>query len=281
MRLKQLYLVVFIIGISACTTSQSISNEDLNKIPEIDPGIAAVESDKEKTDESGEDGFIKTTDEYSNKPGVVLTFDDSFYEINPNTWTRHFDLFDRYGAKVTFFVNGRTVTGFMHNAQNRGHEIGFHTVTHPRLSQVSREQFFIETISPIAIYKEAGIELNTFAYPFGIYREWMHDELLNHYKILRGYTERYSDDFRLYTKDEMKTGFIDSISIDNVYYSSETYFRNTVDKMLNSAKNEEKIVVITSHGINNARWGITAERLEYVLQKIQEYGLLFYRFKDF
>jgi peptidoglycan/xylan/chitin deacetylase (PgdA/CDA1 family) len=214
--------------------------------------------------------------------GIVLTFDDSFYDTNPNTWMRHFDLFDKYGAKAVFFVYGRSVTNFMHYAQNRGHEIGFHTITHQRLPELTREQFFRETTSPISNFRNAGIELISFAYPYGIYREWMNDELLNHYKILRGYTEIYTDDFRLYTKDEIKSGgFIDSVSIDNTYFRSETHFQNTIDRMLGRTKNEERIIVLTTHGINNARWGITPERLEYVLQKAQEYGLAFYRFTDF
>ena len=219
--------------------------------------------------------------ENGNSPGIVLSFDDSFYGVNPKTWERHYYLFDRYGAKVTFFVNGRSVTNFMLNAQKRGHEIGYHTLTHQRLPTLSRNQFYAETISPMRAFKNAGIELTSFAYPYGLYRTWMHNELLKYYKTLRGFTERYTDNFNLYTKDEMKSGFINSVSIDNIYYRSERQFQNTIDRMLIRTRNNGKIIVLTSHGINSGKWGITPERLEYILKKGKEYGITFYKFKDF
>jgi len=212
-------------------------------------------------------------------PGIVLSFDDTIHEHNPISWTNHFDLFDKYGVKVTFFVNGSIVTDFMLNAQNRGHEIGFHTINHPLLTNLTREQFFTETVYPIGIFRNAGIELTTFAYPYGIFNEWMNDELFNYYKTLRGFV-RYSDNFKLYTKSEMKSGFIYSASIDNIYLTSDTLFQNTIDQMLNRVIKYGKIIVLTSHTINNFRWGITSGRLEYLLKKASEYGLKFYRFKD-
>jgi len=226
-------------------------------------------------------GYTLDSGDFSKTPGIVLSFDDTFYGINEKTWTQHFELFDKYDAKVTFFVNGRTVTNFMLNAQNHGHEIGFHTITHQRLPELTQQRFFWETISPIGIFRNAGIELTTFAYPYGLYREWMNDELLKYYKIVRGYTEKYTDDFKLYSGNEMKSGFIDALSIDKHYLWTDRHFQNTIDQIFSRAIKERKIVAITSHSINNSSWGITPERLEYVLKKGQEYGLKFYRFKDF
>jgi peptidoglycan/xylan/chitin deacetylase (PgdA/CDA1 family) len=212
-----------------------------------------------------------TPEEYSNTPGIVLSFDDYY----PETWEQHFDLFDEYGAKVTFFVKGGSVTKFMLDAQNRGHEIGYHTVNHLHLPKLSIEQFYEETISRISIFRDAGIELTSFAYPFGEYNSWMHEELLKYYKIVRGFSK-----FKRYTMDEMKSGFIDSKSIDNIKYKSEIYFQSSIDNMLQSAKHYGKIITLTSHKISDDEWGITSERLEYVLNKCQEYGLTFYRYND-
>jgi peptidoglycan/xylan/chitin deacetylase (PgdA/CDA1 family) len=209
--------------------------------------------------------------EYSNTPGIVLSFDD----YSPDTWEQHFDLFDKYEARVTFFVMAGSVSNFMLNAQNRGHEIGFHTINHPNLSNISREEFFEETISRISVFKEADIELTSFAYPYGENQPWMHDELLKYYKIVRGFKK-----FRLYTMNEMKFGFIDSASIDNIRYKSEINFRLAINNMLQSAKDYGKIITLTSHQISDDEWGITSDRLGYVLKKCQKYGLTFYRYND-
>jgi len=210
--------------------------------------------------------------------GIVLSFDDYY----PGPWEQHFDLFDKYGVKVTFFVTGNSVTDFMLNAQSRGHEIGYHTIRHPDLRRLSEEEFFEETISRISIFEDAGIELTSFAYPYGYYQLWMHDELLKYYKIVRGFGVF---DLKLYTIDDMKFGFIDSLSIDNIMYRLPGYnradFHNHIDAMLKSAKENESIIVLTSHSIANNDWGITPERLEYIFQKSREYGLRFYRFRDF
>ena len=210
--------------------------------------------------------------------GIVLSFDDYY----PAAWEQHFDLFDKYKVKVTFFVQNGSVTDFMLNAQSRGHEIGYHTISHPNLRNLSIEEFFEETISRISIFKDAGIELTSFAYPYGYYHPWMHDELLEYYKIVRGFN---IFELKHYTTDEMKFGFIDSISIDNIMYRLAAYnrddFYTSIDAMLKSAKENESIIVLTSHSISDNDWGITPERLEYILRKGRDYGLRFYRFKDF
>jgi peptidoglycan/xylan/chitin deacetylase (PgdA/CDA1 family) len=207
----------------------------------------------------------------SGHSGIVLGFDDYY----PDNWAHSFDLFDKYNAKVSFFVNAGSVSPFMHQAQNRGHEIGYHTIDHLRLPELSREQFLEQTVSRMKIFREEGIDLTTFAYPFGAYKPWMHDELLKYYKAVRGFRR-----FKLYTREEMKSGFIHSISIDNIRHTSEKGFRWTINKMLKAAKRQGKIATLTSHNISGDGWGITPERLEYVLQKCREYGLTFYRYKD-
>jgi peptidoglycan/xylan/chitin deacetylase (PgdA/CDA1 family) len=202
--------------------------------------------------------------------GIALGFDD----YSPVSWSQHFDLFDRYGVKVTFFCMAGGVTDFMLDAQNRGHEIGYHTISHPVLSTLSYDQFVEETVSRINVFKEGGIELTTFAYPYGDYKEWMHDRLLQNYKVVRGF---YGT--RNYTLDEMKYGFVDSKSIDNFHYGIIP-FKWMIDHVLMKAKTEKTIAVLTSHQINSAEWGITTERLVYLLDKGKELGLNFYRYKD-
>ena len=205
--------------------------------------------------------------------GIVLAFDDYF----PETWEPYFDLFDRYGAKVTFFVMGDSVSSFMRYAQSRGHEIGYHTIDHPHLPILPKKIFFNQTISCVEVFRDAGIELSTFAYPYGDYQSWMHEELLKYYKVVRGFNE---NEFMLYSKENMKFGFIDSKSIDNIKYKSDSGFKREISKMIRLAKKQGKIISLTSHRISSYIWGITPERLEYVLAKCQKQGLTFYRYKD-
>lgn len=67
-------------------------------------------------------------------PGTIaLTFDDG---PSPRTTPRVLDVLDRYGARATFFVLGTRVRAhptLLREITSRGHAIGNHTDTHPRL----------------------------------------------------------------------------------------------------------------------------------------------------
>lgn len=75
---------------------------------------------------------------------VALTFDDG---PHPMDTPRMLDLLDRHGVKATFFLMGRNVDRFPDVAREvltRGHEIGNHSYSHPKLvfmwpSQVREE----------------------------------------------------------------------------------------------------------------------------------------------
>jgi peptidoglycan/xylan/chitin deacetylase (PgdA/CDA1 family) len=78
--------------------------------------------------------FGRTIRETAIADGVALTFDDG---PNPAITPALLDLLDRYEAKATFFVIGSRVRAFPHLAREivkRGHTIGNHTETHPRLT---------------------------------------------------------------------------------------------------------------------------------------------------
>ena len=205
-----------------------------------------------------------------NNGGILLSFDD----YHPITWAKHFNLFDKYNARVTFFVTRGYVTQFMLDAQERGHEIGFHSVTHPNLTRVTRDRFFEETILPINIFREQGVELTSFAYPFGAFEEWMHAELLEYYRIVCGRRGNY-----VLEREDLKFGFVGAKSIDNIAYRSEIIFRRSISRILRGAKISGNIVALYSHDISYSDWGITPDRLEFVLRKAKNLGLTFYTYK--
>lgn len=205
--------------------------------------------------------------------GIVLAFDD--YSVN--NWEEHFDLFDKYNVKVTFFVNAYEPTEFCFNAIERGHEIAYHTAAHVNMREITEDEVYQQAIAPIEVFREQGIELTTFAYPYGAYNEELNELLLQHYNILRG-----AYFYQLAGKHEMRHGFVESLSIDNANYSSEEEFRDRIDFVLEELSNNEAAVVgLYSHAISDGgEWCVSEERLEYIFQRAQEMGIQFYTYKE-
>lgn len=204
--------------------------------------------------------------------GIVLAFDD----YCANNWEEHFDLFDQYNVKVTFFVNAEEPTEFCFKAIERGHEIAYHTAGHVNLTEVTEDEVYKQAVEPIEAFREQGIELTTFAYPYGAYNEKLNELLLQHYNILRG-----AYYYQLAGKHEMRHGFVESLSIDNINYSSEEEFRNRIDSVLEELSNNKGAVVgLYSHAIDGGDWCVTEERLEYILKRAQEMGIRFYTYQE-
>jgi peptidoglycan/xylan/chitin deacetylase (PgdA/CDA1 family) len=206
--------------------------------------------------------------------GVLLSLDDDFEDV----WESNFDLFDRYGAKITFFVLGQPGP-FCTEALNRGHDVGYHSAHHLNLLKVSREVFFEETLSGIEAFRAAGIPLKSFAYPFGLWEPSMLDVLVPHFKLQRGYGVSY----HIYNNDAIREGYISSTAIDNILYKDEAEFDRRISLMLRTVKfiGKSNILPLTTHTISDtADWGIKPRRLEYVLQTVRDLKLKFYRYGD-
>ncbi|MDR0685629.1 MAG: polysaccharide deacetylase family protein [Spirochaetaceae bacterium] len=218
---------------------------------------------------SGELFFSPDDDE----AGLLLSLDDDYQE----SWRRHFDLFEQYGARITFFVQGTqdSVAGFCDEALLRNHDIGFHTENHYDLTKVSREVFDRETIEAAENFR---IPLSAFAWPFGFSQPWMREALSPVFRITRGYGANY----RLYDAETVRSGYIVSKAIDNIMYPDDGHFERSIRLLLLAAKFIGGIVPFTTHEIaDTAQWGIKPQRLEYVLQTTRELKLRFYTFSDF
>ncbi|MDR2404559.1 MAG: polysaccharide deacetylase family protein [Spirochaetaceae bacterium] len=209
------------------------------------------------------------------RSGILLAFDDDFRDA----WEGIFDLLDRNGARVTFFMQG-SLSPFCMKAQERGHEIGYHTKEHLNLTLISREEFYRQTLSDIGTFRDAGVPLRAFAYPFGLSEPWMHEILLDNFAVLRGFGVRY----RVYNPETIRQGYIGSISIDNILYENDADFYRTIGLMLRITKfiGGDTIIPMTTHDISGAAgWGISPVRLEYLLQNAAALKLRFYRYGDF
>jgi hypothetical protein len=153
-------------------------------------------------------------------------------------------------------------------------------MNHLNLLKVSREEFFRETLSEPEAYREAGIPLRSFAYPFGFSEPWMQEALAPAFSVQRGFGVRY----RLYNRETVRAGYIVSISIDNIIYKTDEEFEAALGMMLRTLKfiGGDSVVALTSHSIaDEADWGIKARRLEYLFRSARELKLRFYRFGDF
>jgi len=207
--------------------------------------------------------------------GILFSFDDHYFEV----WERYFDLFDRYNAVVTFFVLGR-YNRFSAEAIRRGHDVGYHTLTHPMLPDVSRQTFLTETISQVKNFRDNGVPLVSFAYPYGFYETWMHEELLKTFTILRG----FNINFQVYDRLAIKNSLIHSKSVDAYYFEHDDDFMSAIDLMFRTLKflGQGLVFPLSSHIISDrAEWGIKAFRLEYLLQTANDLQLNFYRYSDF
>ena len=207
--------------------------------------------------------------------GLLLSFDDDYTEA----WEQNFDLFDRYNARVTFFIQGE-YTPFCNEALERGHDVGYHTLNHLNPLKISREEFLEESLSKVEDFRSAGVPLESYAYPFGLSEEWMHEELLKSFKLLRG----YGVTFRLYDSEQIRKGYIASKALDNILFKKDEDFDETVDLMFRTVKfiGRGLILPLTTHDISDAAdWGIKPHRLQYLLQAAHDLQLKFYRYCDF
>ena len=204
--------------------------------------------------------------------GIVLAFDD----YNASNWEEYFDLFDEYNVKVSFFVNAYEPTEFCFDALERGHEIAYHTAGHVDVRGLSEDKMYEQVIQPIETFSNQGIELTTFAYPYGLYSGELNERLLQYYNVLRG-----AFGYQLAGKHEMRHGFVESLSIDNINYDSDEAFQARIDSILEELDNNVGAVVgLYSHAIGDGDWCVAEDRLEYLFRRAQEMGIQFYTYKE-
>ena len=207
--------------------------------------------------------------------GLLLSFDDDYTD----SWESCFDLFESYGAKVTFFIQGKPAP-FGAAAISRGHDVGYHSLNHLDLRKTSETAFIRQTLEPAESFSQAGIPLSSFAYPFGFSEPWMHEILLQSFGVLRGYGVTY----RLYKKDEINSAYIISRAIDRAVIPEDGDFERDITLMLRTVKFLEGALILplTTHEISDtAVWGISKRRLEYLLKTAADLSLVFYRYRDF
>jgi peptidoglycan/xylan/chitin deacetylase (PgdA/CDA1 family) len=211
-----------------------------------------------------------------NEAGILLSFDDDYQ----HAWHQYFAMFDRYDAKVTFFVQGslESIAGFCIEALGRSHDLGFHSVNHYDLTKVSHDIFHAETIEAAKTFFKAGIPFSAFAFPFGFSQSWMRETLAPVFPLTRG----YGTGTCFYNSEIIAGNYIVSKAIDNIVYPDDSVFENEINLILLAAKfTGFHVVPFTSHDISDtAQWGIKPGRLEFLLKAAQELKLRFYTYSS-
>lgn len=99
---------------------------------------------------------------------IALTFDDG---PNADTTRSLLDLLDQYQVKATFFLIGERVKQqpeLTRDIVARGHTLGNHTMTHPRLLTIGPAETRREIVECSAVIEDvAGILVKIFRPPFG------------------------------------------------------------------------------------------------------------------
>jgi peptidoglycan-N-acetylglucosamine deacetylase len=122
---------------------------------------------------------------------IALTFDDS----DVDGWYKQLSLFDSLGIKATFYVSNygrfsKEQVNKLHEIEGRGHEIAFHSSTHPNLEKLSKQKgidYVIETeiVRGIEKMKQDGFNPVNFAYPYGRSTQELHNRLYPFFNSLR------------------------------------------------------------------------------------------------
>lgn len=162
------------------------------------------------------------------------------------------DVLDEYNVKCTFFCVEFWVNKFPDMVKeiiSRGHEIGTHSKTHPKMSTLNEEKIKEELSSSItAIEKLTNKKVNLFRAPFGDYN----DRLLTVAESLGLYTIQWDVD-----------------SIDWKDISADAIVKRVVSKTKSGS-----IILCHNNGKN------TAKALPYVLSNLIEKGYKFVKISE-
>jgi len=226
-----------------------------------------------------------------NSSGVAITFDDTTI----NSWFGQRAMFNKYGAKVTFFVShffslDAVQINKLKLLEADGSEIGCHTYSHKGVykdfnGDVSRVNEYIQDqIVPARdLMVNAGFNPVSFAYPYG-----------EHQVAYDAAVRAYFPNIRL-TYDDFQAPLVEQSTI---YHSSnDNYillsgagidkdFANSTNEIVQAmikARKEGKIITFYGHDVvndPNKLYNILPQDLEAIVENARNLGLKFYTYKE-
>ncbi|QDV51265.1 polysaccharide deacetylase family protein [Gimesia fumaroli] len=220
--------------------------------------------------------------------GVVLTFDDR----NMNQWVKQIPLFQKYDAKVTFFVDHfhtlkpQQIVA-LKQLQAAGHAIGCHGVKHRKAVDFVREhgieRYLQDEINPaVKRMTDAGIKPTAFAYPSSSRNEEIDQALLKTFRHLRGGTglapnQRMRDLKPIFVPVDQiqQTGCLIGTGIDYADTEKRPHYLTEVKDAMDHAKQRGEIVIFYAHNISDNGPGhhLSPKALEEILAHAQQINL--------
>ncbi len=190
---------------------------------------------------------IYSVDRNDNK--ISISFDCAY---GADYTEKLLDTLDEYNVKCTFFVVEFWVKKFpdmVKKITKRGHEIGTHSKTHPKMSTLSKSQIEEELLSSKrAIEEITGIPVELFRPPFGDYD----NEVISTCNELKLYPIQWN--------------------VDSIDWKDITA-KQIVDRVVSKTKSGS-IILCHNNGLH------TAEALPYVLSNLQEKGYEFVKISE-
>lgn len=223
-----------------------------------------------------------TTDKFSltpltssnfNRPLLSITFDDGYSGV----YTYASPLLQQYGFLTTQYIiiNGIGKNAYMSLAQIKalqaqGHEIGSHTVSHPRLADISSTQLQTElSQSKTQLETWLGVPVTNLAYPYGSYNAAVKTATAKYYSSGRSVEVGYNS----------KSNF-DPYNI-RVQKIANTTTTAQIAQWIAQAKATNTWLVLTYHSVSpnttnppsGIQYNITPSQLENQLAAIKASGI--------
>lgn len=209
---------------------------------------------------------------------VAVTFDDA----SVDNWYQHLDLLDSLKIKATFYVSAyhsftATQKQKLKEVERRGHEIAYHTASHPDLVKEVAKDGVAQTetreiLSDLELMKADGYNITNFAYPFGSHSMQLDNCLLRRFKSVRALSNHQNYNKSL-VKEAGDRKILYGANIDNNSRLKEDGIYSLMDK----AKDHNDCLVLVAHQMANPalKLQISRERLVLISKAAAERNLEF------
>lgn len=212
---------------------------------------------------------------------LCLTFDDIYFE----SWERAIPFFEKYDARVTFFVYGmpdeKKVIS-MKNLQNAGHSIGLHAVNHAKAVEYSNTHgkgaYTKNEIMPqLEVCRKNNIRIRAFAYPFSQRTPATDAELFQNFDFLRSsWYNVKNGDMPLVSIDDC---FVKKVEKKQLFYgfpASGNFNLDEIKAAMKRAADENSVLVFYAHDITDTippSHHVAYSQLEKILDYAKTLGM--------
>ena len=201
-----------------------------------------------------------------------LTYDD----FPKSAWTVAGPIMARFGVKATYYVAGRFCGLTEDNIEYfdvadlkavaaAGHEIGCHSYSHGFASKTDNATLTAEIARNAAFLREhlGDIAIDSYAYPYGDVSPRTKTLLGGAFQSARG----------IYRK--VNTGMIDLAMVHSIVLEHRRWRPDEIEASIVHAKAVGGWITFFTHAVSDRPedFGVTPERLAWVLERIAQHGI--------